>query len=681
MSLIIVGDIDPKEIRQYVENTFGKIPMTKVSPVTRAREGAQTAPQVNVGVGPFQETTAHVAWRVPSIKHPDTPALDILALILGQGDSSRLTQRARLERPLVNYVGAHAYSPQDEGFFVVSAGLNAKNLEEYFSVLGEEVLKLQLDSVEDQEIKKAITILEAEEIFGVETVDGLARKLGTFELLFSRPDFYLEYLKKLRKVTVADILRVARKYLISNRMTIAIMANESQDEVRMVANKFVHDIALAENAFGKTKPPTASKKTLPVNIKLRELRDVQKIEKIAVEGVPFVVVHNEQAPILSLRLAFRGGQRAEPLGKDGVGEFLANTLLCGAGKYSEQQIADTLDSHAMSIRPFAGRNTIGVSVSCLENDIEIAADLLRALLQTPHFEKNAVERERVVMLEGIKQKHDNPAMVAIQNFQEMMFEGHPYAKDPSGTEKTIATISAEDIKAFWRNTFVRSGAAVVAAGSVECLKLKPIIKDIFAPLSLGSRSDQHFEIKPIEQDKEKFHKLQKEQSHIVYGVRGLTLFDPSIFALHVLQSVLAGQGGRLFIELRDKASLAYSVSPMQTEGIDVGYFGAYIGCSPEKGHRALEMMEIEFNKLASEKISVAELDRAKKYLIGRHDIGLQRNSSIAGAVLFEEIYGQSYKNVFDYPNSINRVTREDVLAVAQRLFNQKKVLSVVGPKW
>ena len=137
------------------------------------------------------------------------------------------------------------------------------------------------------------------------------------------------------------------------------------------------------------------------------------------------------------------------------------------------------------------------------------------------------------------------------------------------------------------------------------------------------------------------HRLEREQSHVIVGYKGITLDDPRRYTLQVMQSILAGQGGRLFLELRDKASLAYSVSPMRMEGIDSGYFGAYIGCSPEKGAKAIEMMDIEFRKLVERLVGSAELDRAKRYLIGRHDIDLQRNSSICSSILFNEIYGIS----------------------------------------
>jgi zinc protease len=147
-----------------------------------------------------------------------------------------------------------------------------------------------------------------------------------------------------------------------------------------------------------------------------------------------------------------------------------------------------------------------------------------------------------------------------------------------------------------------------------------------------------------------------------------------------MQAILAGQGGRLFLELRDKASLAYSVSPMRMEGLETGYFGAYIGCSPEKSGTAIKMMHEEFDKLKNTLVGEEELARAKRYLIGKHDIELQRNSNITSAILFDHIYGIDFLETYRYAEMIRAVTSEDVQALARRIFGQSPVISLVGPQ-
>jgi zinc protease len=176
----------------------------------------------------------------------------------------------------------------------------------------------------------------------------------------------------------------------------------------------------------------------------------------------------------------------------------------------------------------------------------------------------------------------------------------------------------------------------------------------------------------------KFVEAQREQSHLAIGYRGISLSDPRRFAQQIMHAVLSGQGGRLFLNLRDKASLAYSVAPIHLEGIEGGFFGGYIGCSPEKVDKALEMLKIEFRKISTQLISADEMQRAKRYLIGRHDIGIQRNSAIAGAMLFDDVYGLPFDETFRYAERINAVTAKEVKDLAASIFEGPSVTSLIG---
>ena len=114
------------------------------------------------------------------------------------------------------------------------------------------------------------------------------------------------------------------------------------------------------------------------------------------------------------------------------------------------------------------------------------------------------------------------------------------------------------------------------------------------------------------------------------------------------------------------------------EGIDAGYFATYIGCAPEKGKTALKGMRKELDRLATDLIGPEEFERSQKYLIGRHDIDLQKNSSVSSGILFNEIYGLGTDEIFNYAEKINSVTPEQVRQVAQDLFSQKSVAVAVG---
>jgi len=116
------------------------------------------------------------------------------------------------------------------------------------------------------------------------------------------------------------------------------------------------------------------------------------------------------------------------------------------------------------------------------------------------------------------------------------------------------------------------------------------------------------------------------------------------------------------------------------EGVDAGYFGASIACSPEKGETAISMLKDEFKKLAENLLDQSELDRAVRYLIGSHDLGLQRVSSVASTMLFSEIYGIPAESAFDYASAIRAVSPKDVRDLVAELLKTEAVMAAVGPK-
>jgi zinc protease len=160
---------------------------------------------------------------------------------------------------------------------------------------------------------------------------------------------------------------------------------------------------------------------------------------------------------------------------------------------------------------------------------------------------------------------------------------------------------------------------------------------------------------------------ERSQAHLVIGFRGLALRDPDREALEVLTQVLSGQGGRLFLELRDRRSLAYSVSALNVEGVAPGLFAVYIATSPDKLGEAERGMREQLERLLEEAPSDAELERARLYLVGNFAIDQQRAATRASHVALDAIYGLGPDFDRRYAERVAAVTRDDLLRVARRL--------------
>jgi zinc protease len=682
MFLIVAGDFENKDIKKKIEEKFADFKKFKVKKIKRTSEPKQTRPRLKFEKVDFQETKLQLAWPVPNIKHKDTAALDVLALILGQGDSSRLVKALRLEKALVNSIGASAFSPKDAGIFGISANMHHDNLKEALEKIANEIWSIQEFGITKSELEKAILNLENEQFYGIETVDGLSRQYGSLEFYFEDPSYFKKYIRQVRSLTVKDIQKTAKKYLKPETLTACGVAPVEPREVEAALKKW--NYLKQENIT--VMAPIEDKSQAKVKFKHHKLNwgpqaKKSKVEKLKFKnGLTALLYQSSEAPVVSARIACLGGLREETAKDNGLTELTSRCWSTATDTFNEEQIARIMDENATYLGAFSGRNTIGLNGGCLSSHQELLAALLEDAFLNAKFEDEIVEREKQIMLQQIISKKDNPAQVCVTQFMEKIFMKHPYALDMMGTEESLKGIASSDLAKYHKRLINAKNAVAAVSGNFDRKFWVKALEFLDSKMGPAPALESQFKVHYPKEQIQTFTKLQREQSHLILGYPGLNLHDERRYVLQVMQSILAGQGGRLFIELRDKKSLAYSVSPLRMEGIDAGYFAVYIGCSPEKVSTALKMMKEELDKLAKSPVGEQELERAKRYIIGKHDIEIQRASSVGTAVLFDDIYGIDFNEIFLANEKIKKVTSADIQALAKSLFEQPEVISLVGPK-
>lgn len=686
MTLLLVGDFSAVDIKKRAEAYFGKIPAGKPKKISRAKEPSQKTGRVAVRGSAFAENFLFLSWPTPAAKHKDIPALDTLAMILGQGESSRLNQELRLNRQLVNFAGASVFSPQDPGFFTISASLPPGVLGPALEQIQVEWQKILATPVTSEELAKAVVNLHSEQYYTLETVDGMARRYGHFEHLFRDYREFDKFLRAVRKLKPSDLQAVAKKYLKPEKLQVCALTPEaeraaSERVLKSWAKKL--DAETGERSKAKAKPAKAMAlpKTWFPAPGPRLLKTADHTQKVVLKsGATLLLRPNFDTPVMSLRAGFLGGSRVEAQKHQGLNELTSRVWVSATKKREEMEVLALMETMAASLNGYGGRNTAGLTLSVLEPYSQPMLELFGEVLIEAQMKGDIINREKALMTEQLRIRLDSPAQVAILNFMATMFGEHPYGRDALGRMETLEALGPDEVVGHLATMRSARNLVVSVTGHFDSVQVTKFLERVTDQLPVGKRLLEPFPIHVPNTSQKRFVRSEKEQVHLILGYPGLTFTDPDRYALQVLEAVLAGQGGRLFVELRDKASLAYSVSPLRMEGIETGYFGAYIGCSPDKGTKAVRMLREQFRKVGSEPITGDELIRAQRYLIGRHDIDLQKNSAMAAALLFDEIYGIDHAEVFLYPERIRQVTPQDVLRVSQRLLSGVEVLSAVGPK-
>lgn len=679
MFLVVSGDFESADMKKKIDNYFSDFKNLKVKSVKRPKEPLQRRARVKVANSAFKDTIGYLSWKIPNVKHKDTAGLDILAFILGQGDSSRLVENLRIKRALVRHIGCSAFTPQDNGVFTVSFSLEGEKLPEALAEIQETIKNFMNEGPSNEEMQKALTCFASDQIYSLETVEGVARKAGSFEFYTGNPEYFKVYLKRAYQLKPKDIQALAVKYLNPKTLSISLLTDKPKKATEKTLKNFVNHFSKKE----KKTPKKSESRFQPVKLTIKTGvgdKDSPIIKYTTPQGLRLIFKSQKELPTVSLSLAYLGGLRAESDKVGGLAELTSRVWATETKKFSERKLYSRIDSLAAGLSPFSGRNSMGINMEFLSEFQDPMLEIFQEVLCAPAWNKEIIEREKEILKSQIKLKSDNPSQLCMSQFLKMMFPNHPYSKDMMGSIENVSDLTSAQVKDFYEILAGPSNTTISVVGDIDPKEWKDRLEQITKNLPAKNKFSNQMSVSEISKNLMAFQALQREQTHIVVGYRGLSLDDPDRFTLQIIQSVLSGQGGRLFIELRDKNSLAYSVSPIRLEGVGTGYFGGYIGCSPEKTQKSIEMLTTEFNKMTQEKLNTAELERAKKYLIGRHDIDAQRKSAIANGMLFEELYGMNAEDFFKVDEEYQKVTTEDVLRVSQKIFSRPQVISVVGPE-
>ncbi len=693
MLLVVAGDFETPSMRRQITEHFGRVQGGRVRPVKRVRETPPTRMRLRLEESDLKETQIHICFPIPPASHKDIAGLEVLSMMLGQGDSSRLVRRLRLDEDLANSVGAGCFAPKDPGFFSISLTTRPEQTLPSIQACAEVVSQSFLQAYSSAEVERAITNIESSEYYGLESVEGLARKMGSLLTLFGDLKKFDEYMQRVREFNAQEAHRLLLKYLDPKLMTAVVLMAKGQEaqkqEVEAALRDFSGALQRARASAPARLPQKHATKKAKAHPKWKAAADLNvRIERETLpSGTRVIWRATRSAPTVSARIAWRGGSRTESIHQGGLTELLSRVWVSGTKDLDEAQLLERIENLASGLGAFGGRHTVGLSGQTLSIRQREFAPLFGEVAWSPRLSAEAVPREVSQMLEGLRTREDRPSQIASRIFMETLFRDHFYSLDPMGTPETLRGLDLKQLELHLEKNTATS-PLVVVTGDLDKAVWRDAIESVAAsrkrvhpgPETRRDLSGRDLFKSRTSGEQRCFRELKKEQTQIILGWPGLTLDDPRRVTLQVAQGLLSGMGGRLFVELREKKSLAYSVGPTAMEGLEGGYVGAHIGCSPEKAEESIRDLIAEFHKLAEQLVDADELARSKRFLIGHHDLGLQKASSLSSAFLFHEIYGLPAEDILNYGEQVKSVSAESLRQLIADLVSRPPTIVVVGPK-
>ena len=646
---VVAGDVKNDEVVAQIKTAYEKTKARALPPNYLPAEPKQTAPREIIEEAPIELGHFHFAWHIPELRHPDVPVLDVLAVLLGSGRSSRLYQQVRERQGVVHHVDAWTYNPGSTGLLGMSAVVDADKFSAARDAMLAEIEKIKSMSVSADEVQKAVKQFVSATLSARKTMEGQAQNLGGNWLAANDLNFSERYLATVKNVSHADVQRVARHYLTAeNRTLYALLPNGTSPKISAAIEKSID-------------------------------HPVQKF--ILSNSLRLLVKEDHRLPFVEFRAAFKGGVLAETPANNGITLLLGKMLLQGTQKRSAERIATEIESVGGHIDSYGGNNSFGVNAEVLSGDFSVGLDLLVDVLLNPTFPAAPLEREREVQIAGISARKDDLLKSASVAMRRTLFGETGYGLDSLGTEESVGKISAADLKSFHRTFAAPNNCVIAIYGDVKANEVKAAVEKAFA--SWGMNRNSEFKIQDLElkESKRVEETRDKKQAVLVIGFRGTTLFDADRYALELIQESCSDLGSRLFLRVREKLGLAYYVGAQNFMGLAPGYFAFYTGTEPSKAAQVETELLAEAGLFRNEGLSAEELKRAKAKIIGQRKIARQELGGLAQAQALDELYGLGFAYGDTEDAKFEAVTLDQAKATAQKYLKPDAfVVSIVKPE-
>ena len=649
--VVIVGDIDLAAARAAVEQHFGAAPRIRLAPVLVPEEPPQLAPRAEHRHESVELTRAVLAWPIPGLAHHDAPMLDLLATVLGHGDSSVLWQDVRERTGLVHTIDASSWNPGTSGLFCVSFTCDAGKRAAATAEVERTLARCAARGFTPAQLRKALRQLVVGEINSHKTMSGQASRLGVAEVVVGDLNHSRTYFEELRAVAPKNIRQALKKYLGRNRLT-SVSLN----------------------------PPAAAAAVVP-SLAAAGQPDFSEIK--LPNGARLVFQANKRLPNLHRRRMMEGGPLQEEAGKRGATALLATMLTKDTKARTAAEVAQFIEEAGGSFYPFSGNNSLGLATEVLPPDADRALAVMAEAVLMPAFKTSTLELEREAQIAALQQDDDDVVTLARKRLREKFFGPHPLALDAHGDRAGVKALAAADLAALHHRLCVGPNVVLAVAGDFEPRKLLPKLKAFLAriPRGVAPAGWQAASGPRLPAAAGDFVEQQpREQAVVLQGFPGPRVNADDFHVSEVADELFSGMASRLFERVREEKGLAYFVRSGRVIGLDTGMFYFLAGTQPGREAEVLAEIDAEIGRVQSGGVESTEIVRCQARLKAGWRQNLQTNSSRAMQAGLSALQGKPINDWKNFDARIDAVTIADLTSFARRHFTRlQRTQLVVRP--
>ena len=388
------------------------------------------------------------------------------------------------------------------------------------------------------------------------------------------------------------------------------------------------------------------------------------------------------------------GTRNEEPGEEGLAHFCEHVTFKGTERRKAWHILNCLESVGGDLNAYTNKEGTVYYSAILKEHIARAVDLLTDIVFHSVYPQAEIDKEVEVICDEIESYNDSPAELIYDEFENIIFKGSPLGHNILGTAEQVRSFKTEDALRFTRKLYRPDNAIFFAYGDIDFKKLVRLLKKSFLSEERRVKSEkfnspeaqtqfniQHSTFNTQHSFEGQTIVMQKNthQAHVMIGTRAYDVNDSRRMPLYLLNNMLGGPGmnAKLNLALREHNGLVYTVESTMAAYGDTGVWSIYFGCDEHDVKRCLRLVRKELDKFMQKPLSEAQLKAAKKQIKGQVGVACDNREN------FALDFGKSFlhygweKNVDRLYEQVDEITVEQILAVAQELFDKDRLTTLI----
>ncbi len=384
------------------------------------------------------------------------------------------------------------------------------------------------------------------------------------------------------------------------------------------------------------------------------------------------------SPVGHLGIILNTGSRDEMVEEHGIAHFIEHCIFKGTGKRKAYHILSRMEDVGGELNAYTTKEETALYATFLSKDYSRAAELLSDILFNSTFPDKELKREKEVVVEEINSYKDTPSDLIFDDFDELVFDGHPIARNILGTFESVRRFELEDIFRFISNNYHTDQMVISSVGNMVPHKLITLVERHFGKAPEKPRIHQRVAFTGY-QPRERTEVKETYQTHCIIGNIAYDSIHPRRVVMILLNNLLGGQGmnSRLNLALRERKGMAYNIESSYNSFSDTGLFNVYFGTDNENYEKALDIIYREFRILREKKLGSLQLARAQRQLIGQLAIAGENHEELMLAIgktflFYNEV--DPFQVVF---KKIEAITAEQILEVSNEILDPILMSQVV----